>query len=158
MKPLFEISAQGWKSIDELVFYTDRLEHTWKTPPSGSGTSVYPRSALSPHLSSQRTFGWGAAAAFRSFASYFGIALILHAGFGTPALQVFGIGFYILSVACLIYGLTKLKHDEWLYITRTDGATVITLRARGIGGYTPEEFRQKYESYVREAEPAHATI
>ena len=143
---------------DELAFYSDRLEHRWKTPPSGSGISVYPRSALNQHLSSHRTFGWRAGTAFRSSALYFGIGLVLHAGFGTPVLQVFGVAFYVLAAACLIYGLTRLKHQEWLYITRTDGATVNTLRAQGIDGCTPEEFRQKYESYVREQGAEHATI
>jgi hypothetical protein len=32
------------------------------------------------------------------------------------------------------------------------------LRAGGIEAHTPEEFRPKFESYVREGQPANATI
>ena len=75
--PLFEISASGWKSIDELAFYSDRVEHTWKTPPTANGKSVYLRETLSPYLSSQQTFGWGASNSFRNFGWYLGIGVIL---------------------------------------------------------------------------------
>ena len=156
-KPLFQVSAQGWKSIDELTFYRDRLEHEWKTPPTASGNSVYLRQALSPYISSHRTFGWGASDSLRSFGWYLGIGLILHFGFEKPLLQLVGILFYAAAVALLIYGLTRLKREEWLYVTRKDGAPVVTLRASGIGGWTPDEFRQKYADYVREDGSNHAT-
>src|SRR4051812_48714240 len=119
-KPLFEISAQGWKSMDELSFYDDRLEHAWKTPPTAHGKSVYLREALSPYISSQQTLGWGASSAFRSFGWSFGIGLILHAGFTATALHIVAFLFYLTAVALLIYGLTRLKREEWLYISRRD--------------------------------------
>ena len=156
VKPLFQISAQGWKSTNELTFYSDRLEHTWKTPPTANGKSVYLRDALSPYLSFQQTLGWGASASFRSFGWYFGIGLILQQGFDGPVLQALGILFYIVALALLIYGLTRLRRQEWLYINRKDGGTVVTLLARSIDGCTPGEFCERFENYVRKAEE-HAT-
>ena len=123
--PLFQISAQGWKSTDELTFYADRVEHTWKTPPTASGKSVYLRDALSPYLSSQQTFGWGASTVFRSFGWSLGIGLILQQGFGGPVLQAWGVLFYVVALALLIYGLARLKRQEWLYIRRRDGGTLV---------------------------------
>ena len=158
VKPLFQVSAQGWKSIDELAFYEDRLEHDWKTPPTAHGKSVYLREALSPYISSQQTFGWGASSTFRSSAWYLGIGLILHVGFDKAALELAGILFYLTAAALFIYGLTQLKREEWLYINRRDGTAVVTLRASGLEGWTPEEFRQKYADYVRDGTPDHATI
>ena len=148
-KPLFQISAQGWKSVDELTFYADRVEHAWKTPPTANGKSVYLRDTLSPYLSSQKTFGWGASTAFRSFGWYLGIGLILQQGFGGAVLQAWGVLFYLVALALLIYGLAHLKRQEWLYINRRDGGTVVTLRAGTIDGWTPEEFRERFEDYVR---------
>jgi hypothetical protein len=151
-KPLFQISAQGWKSTDQLAFYSDRLEHEWKTPPTASGKSVYLRAALSPYLSSQQTFGWGASAAFRSFGWYLGIGLILQQGFGGPVLHAWGILFYLVAFALLIYGLTRLKRQDWIYIRRRDGGTLVTLRSHAIEGWTQEEFRERFEAYVQGAD------
>jgi hypothetical protein len=148
-KPLFQISAEGWKSTDKLTFYADRIEHTWKMPPTANGKSVYLRDALSPYLSSQQTFGWGASTAFRSFGLYLGIGLILQQGFGGPVLQASGILFYLVALALLIYGLTRLKRQEWIYIRRRDGGTLVTLRAHAIEGWTQEEFRDKFKAYVQ---------
>lgn len=155
-KPLFQISAQSWKSTNQVIFYSDRVEHEWKTPLTASGKSVYLRDSLSPYLSSQRTFGWGAPSAFKSFAWFFGIGLILQQGFGRPLLNAFGILFYVIAAALLVYGLTRLRRQEWLYIRRRDGGTLVTLLAATIEGFSPDEFRQRFEAYARDLED-HAT-
>jgi hypothetical protein len=152
VKPLFHVSVHGGKSINELAFFDDRLEHDWQTPPTASGKSVFARDALSPFLSSQKTLGWGASTAFRSFGSYLGIGLILQQGFDKPLLRAVGILFYVVAAALLIYGITKLKRAEWLYINRKDGTPLVTLPVKGIEGWSPEEFRQKFEDYVRGTE------
>jgi hypothetical protein len=160
MKPLFHVSVRGGKSIDDLDFFSDRLEHNWQTLPTASGKSVYAGDALSPYLSTQRTFGWGASRAFWSCGCYLGIGLILQQGFDKPLLGAVGILFYAVAAALLIYGITKLKREEWLYINRKDGAPLVTLFVKGIEGWSAEEFRQKFEAYVRNggSVPNHPSI
>lgn len=156
-KPLFQISAQGWKSTNQVIFYSDRVEHEWKTPPTASGKYVYLRDSLSPYLSSQRTFGWGASSSFRSSAWFLGIGLILQQGFGKPVLRVFGILFYVIAAAFLFYGLTRLRRQEWVYIQRRDGGTLVTLLANTIEDWSLDEFRKRFETYVRGEPENHAT-
>lgn len=156
VKPLFQVLVDDGKSINRLNFFTDRLEHDWKTPPTARGKSVYARDALSPYLSSQTTLGWGASTALRSAGYYLGIGLILQLGFDRPVLWEVGILFYVIAASLLIYGITKLKREEWIYINRKDGTPLVTLSVKRIEGLSAEEFRQNFENYVRGTED-HAT-
>lgn len=140
--PLFKVSAKSSSSIDELAFYNERVEHEWQRPPTGSGKSVYLREALSQYVSSQGTFGWGASASFKSFAWLLGNRADSPHGFRPPCFA--GGRDSVLPCRSPVAHLwpRATKREEWLYISRRDGAAVVTLRANGIEGCTPEEFRQ----------------
>ena len=63
---------------------------------------------------------------------------------------------YIIAVALLVYGLTRLRRQEWVYIRRRDGGTLVTLLANTIEDWSLDEFRKKFEIYARDPED-HAT-
>ncbi len=83
---------------------------------------------------------------------FLGSALILQQGFGQPVLQAFGILFYLIAAALLVYGLTRLRRHEWIYIRRRDGGTLVTLLADRIEGLSLHEFRARFEAYARNFE------
>ena len=115
----------------------------------------FPRPA-SPLISSQRTFGWGFRRPFFEFLVFLGLALVLHEGFDRPVLRLFGLLFYAFALLKLVFALLRLRSERWLYLQRSDGRHLLTLRINGLQELSEEEFTRRFTDYMQDV-PLDAT-
>jgi hypothetical protein len=149
--PLFEITAANLKTTEKLAFFPDRIEREWLTTPGNSGRATIPKNTLSPLLSSQKTFAWGFRRPFFESIVCLGFGLVLHEGFDRPVFHIIGLVFYCIAALKLIFALSRVRRERWIYLHRADGGHLLTLRVNGLKDLSEDEFIEKYKQFMQDA-------
>lgn len=146
--PHFSFEGRSMERQETYRFYDDRIEMDWIVA-FRRGKEIYPVDGISGLISEQTTIAYGMGKVLRRAAVSLLVALILREGFSSLLLNRIGILFFAGAGLFAIGAVTKLKRETWMYVKKTNGGTLLTIRETGLKGVSRSDIFREIQRYVR---------